>query len=54
MPNSIDFYKKIFLHVITARVIVPWYWETSFNSLQNDETWFKRAYSNKHGEAVLL
>ena len=23
MPNSIDFYKKIFLHVIPARIIVP-------------------------------
>ena len=25
MPNSIDFYKTIFLHVIPVRIIVPWY-----------------------------
>ena len=24
MPNSIDFYKRIFLHVIPVRIIVPW------------------------------
>ena len=24
MPNSIDFYKGIFLHVIPVRIIVPW------------------------------
>ena len=24
MPNSIDFYEGIFLHVITVRIIVPW------------------------------
>ena len=24
MPNSIDFYKGIFLHVISVRIIVPW------------------------------
>ena len=24
MPNSIDFYKKILLHVISVRIIVPW------------------------------
>ena len=24
MPNSIDFHKGIFLHVIPARIIVPW------------------------------
>ena len=25
MPNSIDFYKRIFLHVIPVRIIVPWF-----------------------------
>ena len=25
MPNSIDFYKIIFLHVITALIIVVWF-----------------------------
>ena len=25
MPNSIDFCKEIFLHVIPARIIVPWF-----------------------------
>ena len=25
MPNSIDFYKRISLHGIPARIIVPWY-----------------------------
>ena len=24
MPNSIEFYKGIFLHVISVRIIVPW------------------------------
>ena len=24
MPNSVDFYKEIFLHVIPVRIIVPW------------------------------
>ena len=24
IPNSIDFYKRIFLHVIPVRIIVPW------------------------------
>ena len=24
MPNSIDFYERIFLHVIPVRIIVPW------------------------------
>ena len=24
-PNSIDFYKGIFLHVIPVRIIVPWF-----------------------------
>ena len=24
MPNSIGLYKRIFLHVIAARIIVPW------------------------------
>ena len=24
MPNSINFYKRIFLHVIPVRIIVPW------------------------------
>ena len=24
MPNSIDFYKGIFLHLIPVRIIVPW------------------------------
>ena len=24
MPNSIDFYKGVFLHVIPVRIIVPW------------------------------
>ena len=24
MPNSIDFYKEIFLHIIPVRIIVPW------------------------------
>ena len=24
MPNSIDFYKRIFLHVIPVCIIVPW------------------------------
>ena len=24
MPNSIDLYKEIFLHVIPVRIIVPW------------------------------
>ena len=35
MPNSIDFYKRIFLHFIPVRIIVPWfyralvwYWQT--------------------------
>ena len=23
MPNSIDFYKRIFLHVVPSRIIVP-------------------------------
>ena len=31
MPNSIDFHKKIFLHVIPARIIVPWYGCESIN-----------------------
>ena len=25
MPNSVDFYKRIFLHVIPVRMIVPWF-----------------------------
>ena len=25
MPNSIDFYKRIFLHVIPVCIIVPWF-----------------------------
>ena len=25
MPNSIDFYKGIFLHVNPVRIIVPWF-----------------------------
>ena len=25
MPNSIDFYEGIFLHVIPVRIIVPWF-----------------------------
>ena len=25
MPNSIDFYKRILLHVIPVRIIVPWF-----------------------------
>ena len=25
MPNSIDFYKRIFLHVIPVNIIVSWY-----------------------------
>ena len=25
MPNSITFYKGIFLHVIPVRIIVPWF-----------------------------
>ena len=24
MPNSMDFYKGVFLHVIPVRIIVPW------------------------------
>ena len=24
MPNSVDFYKEILLHVIPVRIIVPW------------------------------
>ena len=24
VPNSIDFYKRIFFHVIHVRIIVPW------------------------------
>ena len=24
MPNSIDFYKGIFLHIISVRIILPW------------------------------
>ena len=24
MPNSIDFYKEIFLHVIPVRIAIPW------------------------------
>ena len=24
MPNSVDFYKEIFLHVAPVRIVVPW------------------------------
>ena len=28
MPNSIDFYKGVFLHVTPVRVIVPWFFKS--------------------------
>ena len=30
MPDSIDFYKGIFLHAILVRIIVPWYKERRY------------------------
>ena len=30
MPNSVEFYKGIFLHVIPVRIIVPWCYVFSF------------------------
>ena len=32
MPNSIDFYKEIFLHVIPVRIIVPWFYSGHTNN----------------------
>ena len=35
MPNSIDFYRGIFLHVIPVRIIVPW---TNLNKFEKNES----------------
>ena len=31
MPNSIDFYEGIFLHVIPVRIVVPWFYSGHTN-----------------------
>ena len=32
MPNSIDFYKRIFFHIILVRIVVPWFCMQGFIS----------------------
>ena len=34
MPNSIEFYKRIFLYVIPARIIIPCYFNISNQNTQ--------------------
>ena len=38
IPNSIYFYKRIFLHVIPARIIVPWITSTNASSKNNSKS----------------
>ena len=39
MPNSIDFYERILLHVIPVRIIVPWFYK---NPSEENERKYKR------------
>ena len=40
MPNSIDFYKGIFLHVFPVRIIVPWSYRGKMTRSRLGELYF--------------
>ena len=45
MTNSIDFYKKIFLHVVPVRIIVPWvYWQKFRNRSKEKNKYADKIY----------